>query len=146
MKIDLSINIHVNSRGYLQWKKLAKGLLFSMNILNQSKSHPVGRGGGGRLTPIWEIGDARRKIRVKRLKETILSVTQTKGAFQKSELAGRIIAGPGNFDNEIPRVFVETPFPSCTLIGIWLIWLDSFDESEILIRAIYTRKNTTRLK
>ena len=73
-----------------------------MNILNQSKSHPVGRGGGGRLTPIWEIGDARRKIRVKRLKETILSVTQTKGAFQKSELAGRIIAGPGNFDNEIP--------------------------------------------
>ena len=75
-------------------KQTSRKPLFSMNILNQSKSHPGRRGGGGRLTPIWEIGDARRKIRVKLLKETILSVTQTKGAFQKSELADRAIAGP----------------------------------------------------
>ena len=49
-----------------------------MNILNQSESHPGRYGSGGRLTPIWEIGDARGKIRIKLLKETILSVTQTK--------------------------------------------------------------------
>ena len=35
-----------------------------------------------------------------------------------------------HFDNEIcflPRVFVETPSPSCMLFEIWLFWLDSLD-------------------
>ena len=71
--------------------------------------------GRGKINQIWNAG----------------VVLILKGAFQKSELTGRTIAGPVilTMKNAFsPRVFVETPSLSCLLFRIWLIRLDSFDE------------------
>ena len=52
------------------------------------------------------------------------------GGYQES-VTDRLDHGrTSHFDNEkcfFPRVFIETPSPSCMLFRISLIWLDSFD-------------------
>ena len=57
-------------------------------------------------------------------------VYQTKGAFQKSELAGRTVTGPVILTKHklFPRVVTEHPSPLCILFRSWLMWLDSFDK------------------
>ena len=58
------------------------------------------------------------------------AVRETKGAFQNSELAGRIMTELVilTIKWRFSKVFFnENPSPSYILFKIWLIWLDSFD-------------------
>ena len=59
------------------------------------------------------------------------SCGKTKGAFQKSKLAGWTMARPTrHFGNEIvfffPKGFAEKPFPLCIMFSISLIWVITF--------------------
>ena len=62
--------------------------------------------------------------------EELACIWQSKGAFQKSELAGQTMAGAAfwQWNRFFPTVVAEKPSPSCIVFRIWRIWLDSFDE------------------